>query len=238
MKLLATRHALPGTAAFIAATAALSFVAVMIATTGQIAGQAAIIIALACAAAAQSCRHVKLRLLRNAVTQADASSVVQIRVSNVPAGQMPETQYRKLELDTWMDARNYVAQFKAILAFAGNCLWAALVLVPVVVFWYLAIEAFADPASLVAALFSLHSPVDNAGSPAALLSTVQSIGHLLITLAGGTWFVLAGAMYIYRVGYRVENTFRTDFDNRVRCAINADVYGPVTVAIAKASSGR
>ncbi|MFC0403165.1 hypothetical protein [Paraburkholderia rhizosphaerae] len=235
MKLLTARHILPGTAAFIAATAALSFVALMIATTGQIAWYTASVIALACAAAAQSCRYAKLRTLRDAIARSEASSVLEVHINGVPAGRMAETQYRKLELESWMDARNYVAQFVAILAYAGNCLWAALLLVPVVVFWYLGIEAFADPGSLAAALTSLQAAAQNAAGPATL---IYAIGHLLVTLAGGTWFVLAGSMFAYRLGYRIENRFRTDFDNRVRCAVNAAMNGPVNIAFATASSER
>jgi hypothetical protein len=222
MRLLNHHRTLPGSAAFVSASAALVYVVVTIATAGANVGGIAAVIAILTAAIAEALRRRQLDRLRVTVARTNRHSTFVVYVNGVAAGKISATQYRQLELDAWLDARNYVKQFAAMCAFVGNCLWIVMLLVPVTLFWGVVMQMWFDPHAFGTTLSSLASllirDVD-----------VHAVARLLLRLAGLCWFTLAAAMLVFRFGYSVENSFQADHLRRVRCVVGSTAAGEITL---------
>ena len=123
-----------GSAAFVTTVSALVFAfLVPICSAGGVI-QPAVVAALAGIFAEMSRRHVVRKLVASLkATDADAS--LDVYINGAKVGSIASIDVISLKLDALRDPRNYAAQFVNILGVAGRGTLAALILVPLMLFW-------------------------------------------------------------------------------------------------------
>jgi len=155
----------------------------------------------------------KLVANRNA---AAADALLDVYVNGAQVGTVAAIDVISLKLDALSDPRNYAAQFANIIGFAGRGALAALILMPLLLFWYGVISAWVSPAGFQSSMSMIAhlQPTDLTRIAAQLLFITQIL-----------FMVLIGASFSFGVDLGLSNVFSSAVHRRIRLKINCATEG-------------
>jgi hypothetical protein len=160
-------------------------------------------------------RHTIRKLVADR-SATDPDGVLAVYVNGAQVGTIGAVDVISLKLDALADPRNYGAQLANVIGFAGRGALAALVLMPLLLFWQCVISACVSPASLRAALSMMAQlqPADLASSATQLLYVTQILFILVI-----------GVSFSFGIDLGLANVFRRAVHRRIRLKINCASEG-------------
>lgn len=195
-----------GSAAFAATVSAFvfAFLVPICSVDGVI--QPAVVAVLAGIFTEMSRRHAVRKLVAS-LNATDADASLDVYVNGAQVGTIASIDVISLKLDALRDPRNYAAQFVNILGFAGRGTLAALILVPLLLFWTYVVSAWMSPASLQAAISMLAhlQPADLARVATQVLYIAQIVFMLVIA-----------ASFSFGIDLGLANVFRNAVHRRIR----------------------
>ncbi|WP_183802494.1 hypothetical protein [Paraburkholderia fungorum] len=155
----------------------------------------------------------KLVANRNAT---DADTLLDVYVNGAQVGTIAAVDVISLKLEALSDPRHYAAQFANIVGFAGRGALAALILMPLLLFWYGVISAWVSPAGFQSSMSMIAhlQPTDLTRIAAQLLFITQIL-----------FMVLIGASFTLGVDLGLANVFRSAVHRRIRLKINCATEG-------------
>lgn len=155
----------------------------------------------------------KLVANRNAT---DADTLLDVYVNGAQVGTIAAVDVISLKLEALSDPRHYAAQFANIVGFAGRGALAALILMPLLLFWCCVISACVSPSVFQASMSMVAhlQPADLTRIAAQVLFITQIL-----------FMVLIGASFSFGVDLGLSNVFSSAVHRRIRLKINCATEG-------------
>lgn len=217
-----------GSAAFAATVSAFVFAFLVPICSADGVIQPAIVAVLAGIFAEMLRRHT-VRKLVTSLNATDADAFLNVYITGAQVGTIASIDAISLKLDALRDPRNYAAQFVNIIGVAGRGTLAALILVPLMLFWTYVVSAWISPASLQAAVSMIArlQPADLARVALQILYIAQIVFMLVIA-----------SSLTFGVDLGLANVFRNAVHRRIRLKINCASDGTLHFVPATRTVGR
>ncbi|REG45433.1 hypothetical protein B0G80_9028 [Paraburkholderia sp. BL6669N2] len=217
-----------GSAAFVATVSALVFAFLVPICSADGVIQPVVVAVLAGIFAEMSRRHAVRKLVAS-LNATDPDAFLAVYINGAQVGSIASIDAISLKLDSLRDPRNYAAQFANIIGFAGRGTLAALILVPLMLFWICVVSAWISPATFQTTMSMIVrlQPADLARAATQILVATQIV----------FMFVIATS-FSFGVDLGLANVFRSAVHRRIRLKINCASEGKLYFSPATRTVGR
>ncbi|MFM0197274.1 hypothetical protein PQQ65_29630 [Paraburkholderia strydomiana] len=217
-----------GSAAFAATVSAFVFAFLVPICSADGVIEPAVVAVLAGIFVEMSRRHA-IRKLVASLNATDAHAFLDVYINGAQVGTIASTDVISLKLEALRDPRNYAAQFLNIVGVAARGTLAALILVPLMLFWAYVVSAWVFPASLQTAI-SIIAPLQPAD--------LARVAIRILYIAQIVFMLVIASSLTFGVDLGLANVFRNAVHRRIRLKINCASDGTLHFVPATRTVGR